>query len=168
MNLDLYLGGYAQGKLQYVLRKYSDQNMEIAEGTQLICEGPDATCGCEQTDVCRIWNHFHCFVREMAANRLPAHLSEFPYCEQEKREDLFLNECWERIRQVGQTCRKLIVISDIAGNGIVPLDPKERIYREMLGRLQVRLAAQAGHVERVTAGLGQVLKDGESNDPLED
>ena len=168
MSLDLYLGGYAQGKMQYVLGKYPAARTEIVEGSHLPCRGADLACVFERTDALRIWNHFHFFIREMLKNRLPEHLSKLSYREQEKWEDLFLDECLEVIRQADRTCGKLVVISDIVGNGIVPLDPGERIYREMLGRLQVRMAARAGHVEMVTAGLGQVLKDGERNGPLED
>ena len=51
-----------------------------------------------------------------------------------------------------------IVISDEVGNGIVPLDPGEREYREGVGRLLTELAARAEEVERVICGIGQKLK----------
>lgn len=51
-----------------------------------------------------------------------------------------------------------VVISDEVGNGIVPLDPFEREYRERLGRMLVKIAAGADRVERVICGIGQRIK----------
>ena len=51
-----------------------------------------------------------------------------------------------------------IIICDEIGNGIVPMDPFERVYRERTGRIQVKLAADAEEVERVVCGIAQKIK----------
>lgn len=51
-----------------------------------------------------------------------------------------------------------IWISDEIGNGIVPVDAFEREYRERTGRIQVMLAERAEEVVRVICGIGQRIK----------
>lgn len=51
-----------------------------------------------------------------------------------------------------------VLICDEVGYGIVPLDQKEREYREKVGRVCCRLAASATAVYRVVAGIGMKLK----------
>ena len=52
----------------------------------------------------------------------------------------------------------IIIITDQVGCGIVPLDRREREWREMHGRIMCRLASNAKHVERIICGMGQVIK----------
>ena len=47
---------------------------------------------------------------------------------------------------------------DDVGCGIVPIDKKDRDYRETAGRIGCNLAAQAQRVIRVCCGIGQVIK----------
>lgn len=51
-----------------------------------------------------------------------------------------------------------IIICDEIGNGIVPIEPFEREYRERVGRILVQLAKRAEGVERVICGIGQRIK----------
>ena len=51
-----------------------------------------------------------------------------------------------------------ILISDEIGNGIVPMDPHEREYREQSGRVLIELAGRADEVVRVVCGIGQKIK----------
>ena len=53
---------------------------------------------------------------------------------------------------------KEVVICCEVGCGIVPLDKKEREYRDSVGGLCVRLAREAEAVVRVIAGIPQVIK----------
>lgn len=53
----------------------------------------------------------------------------------------------------------LVMISREMGCGLIPMDPFERDYREVNGRVNCLIAAKADLVIRVIAGLGQVLKD---------
>lgn len=52
---------------------------------------------------------------------------------------------------------KIIILSDIS-QGIVPMDPLEREWREMNGRTMLYLGQQADKVFRVFCGLGQRIK----------
>lgn len=124
----LVIGGYAQGKLDYVKKKYDMQDSVILNGKM------------EMTHVsCKtlIVNHFHSWVR----NSL-----EQGGCPEEEIEE-FLEQ--------NPGC---ILISDEVGNGIVPMEPFEREYRERLGRILIRLAKRAESVERVICGIGQRIK----------
>lgn len=55
-----------------------------------------------------------------------------------------------------------VILCDEIGCGIVPLDPKEREYREVTGRICCILAKQAQRVIRVQCGIPQVIQ----GDPL--
>lgn len=124
----LVIGGYAQGKLDYVKGKYDMQDSVILDGkiemTHMSCKR-------------LIVNHFHNWVR----NSL-----EQGGCPEEEIEE-FLEQ--------NPDC---ILISDEVGNGIVPIEPFEREYRERLGRILIGLAKRAESVERVICGIGQRIK----------
>lgn len=62
------------------------------------------------------------------------------------------------IRLFLEGCGDCIIISDEIGNGIVPIEPSEREYRERVGRLLTELAGRAEEVERVICGIGQKIK----------
>ncbi|TDK42245.1 bifunctional adenosylcobinamide kinase/adenosylcobinamide-phosphate guanylyltransferase [Antarcticimicrobium luteum] len=53
---------------------------------------------------------------------------------------------------------RVIVVSNEVGQGIVPADALSRRFREAQGRLNIALAARAGLVVQVVAGLPNVLK----------
>ena len=51
-----------------------------------------------------------------------------------------------------------IIISRDVSQGLVPMDPLERAYREMMGRMMIYLSGEAEQVYRVLAGLGQRIR----------
>ena len=53
---------------------------------------------------------------------------------------------------------EIIFVCDEIGCGIVPMDRKERGWREAVGRMCCALAAQAQQVERVICGIPMVIK----------
>ena len=53
---------------------------------------------------------------------------------------------------------EVILICDEVGCGVVPVDPAQRAWREAVGRMCCRLAAQADCVERLFCGLPMRLK----------
>jgi len=134
--VELYIGGFAQGKLGYVLQKHQMKHPNIIDGAEIV--DIIEIMGMEGDKEERfIFNHFHLWVKkllEQGANprqQIEAFLEKHPDC---------------------------IIISDETGNGIVPAEQKEREYREQLGRILILLAAEAERVERVICGLGQRLK----------
>ena len=51
-----------------------------------------------------------------------------------------------------------VVVADEIGCGIVPMDPKERAWREAAGRALCVIARQSGQVVRVFCGIGVRIK----------
>ncbi len=51
----------------------------------------------------------------------------------------------------------VMIVNDISC-GLVPMDPKDRIFREAVGRTTMYLAQEAKEVVRVFAGIGKKLK----------
>ena len=47
----------------------------------------------------------------------------------------------------------LVIICDEVGYGVVPMEEKERAYREVVGRLLCFLAQRADCMERIVAGM---------------
>ncbi len=128
--MELYIGGCAQGKLEYVLRTHQGEPLEVIDGGSV--GEPAGTPGNKV-----VFHHFHLWVKKLLEeNKDPRQQTE------------------QLIKQ-HDSC---IIISDEVGNGIVPMEQKERDYREELGRIQIELAAKAERVERVVCGIGQRLK----------
>lgn len=134
----LVIGGYAQGKLHYVLKKYDLIQTCVQEAENCLPPMEEAAAGgTAEQDSVLIVNHLHRWTRrEIEAGREPeqeleAFLRRVPGC---------------------------ILICDEIGSGIVPMDEKEREWRERTGRILTRLAQNAESVERVVCGIGQILK----------
>ena len=127
--MKLVIGGYAQGKLAYVLSKYHLKEDMVWDGTL-----PDSTKLQEKTIII---NHLHNWIK----NRI----LEGGCPEEELMQFLeYQEDC--------------LIISDGIGNGIVPTDSFEREYRERVGRILVQLADRAKEVERVLCKIGQKIK----------
>lgn len=127
--MKLVIGGYAQGKLDYVRSKYHLQEDRVYDGCLpdgvLLQGGPV------------VLDHFHQWVKNrMSDGGCPE----------------------EEITSFLAHCPDCIIISDELGNGIVPADPFERDYRERVGRILIQIAGQAEEVERVICGIGQKIK----------
>lgn len=129
--MEFYIGGFAQGKLEYVLQAHQGEELEVWDGA---CTGLSGDVAGSRRIV---FNHFHLWVRRLLG-------------EGEDPERL--------VREFLEKHGDCIIISDEVGSGIVPVGQEERAYRECLGRIQVQLAAGAGRVERVICGIGQRLK----------
>lgn len=127
--MKLVIGGYAQGKLTYVLGQYKAAACGVWDGE--LPKEADTGTGTV------VINHFHNWIKDcMAGGGCPeaeveSFLENFPDC---------------------------IIISDEIGNGIVPVEAFERQYREQMGRILVELAGRAEEVVRVICGIGQRIK----------
>ena len=128
--MQLIIGGYAQGKLNYVLQRYTDESCLDYDA-----EFPKKEENGNGEKI--IINHLHQWIKrqvEMGGNP----------------ED--------EIEKYVEKHRDIVIISDEIGNGIVPVDVLEREYRERTGRILVRLASGADEVVRVICGIGQKIK----------
>ena len=129
--MKLIIGGYAQGKLNYAVTKYNvaeDHIFEIVLPTSEELEKLTGTI---------IVSSLHKWIRKRIkeGGRPEEEISSFV----KKNPDC-------------------IIICDEIGNGIVPMDPFERVYRERTGRILVKLAKDAEEVERVVCGIAQKIK----------
>ena len=153
--MELYIGGFAQGKLEYVQNKKAEEAISIAmvidcaqSDYQKTLQSIDNKIKNENADVNNIANvndiviinHLHLWVKDLL------------------REGMEEAEVQSTILSWVATHPNTILICDELGNGIVPLEKMERIWREQTGRLMIELAKQAERVERILCGLGQRLK----------
>lgn len=153
--MELYIGGFAQGKLEYVQNKKAEEAISIAmvidcaqSDYQKTLQSIDNKIKNENADVNNIANvndiviinHLHLWVKDLL------------------REGIEEAAVQSTILSWVATHPNTILICDELGNGIVPLEKMERIWREQTGRLMIELAKQAERVERILCGLGQRLK----------
>ena len=129
--MKLIIGGYAQGKLNYAVKKYNVAEDHVFESVLPTSEELEKLTGTI------IVSSLHKWIRKRIkeGGRPEEEISSFV----KKNPDC-------------------IIICDEIGNGIVPMDPFERVYRERTGRIQVKLAADAEEVERVVCGIAQKIK----------
>lgn len=153
--MELYIGGFVQGKLEYVQNKKAEEAISIAmvidcaqSDYQKTLQSIDNKIKNENADVNNIANvndiviinHLHLWVKDLL------------------REGMEEAAVQSTILSWVATHPNTILICDELGNGIVPLEKMERIWREQTGRLMIELAGQAERVERILCGLGQRLK----------
>ena len=140
--MELYIGGFAQGKLEYVKCRYNEnQKTENFFVKVIDCVDSHYKKMLLETECdVLILNHLHLWVRDLLDEGM----------EEEKIQTTILS--WIKSNP------DAIVICDELGNGIVPIKKQERIWREQTGRLMIELAKQAERVERILCGLGQRLK----------
>lgn len=132
--MQLYIGGFAQGKLSYVKGRLAGKQIEVMDGAELTL---GETWQRQEKEGELVFYHFHLWIRRLMEQGKDA-------------EDM--------ARKLIEEHPDIWIISDEVGNGIVPMEPFEREYRERLGRILIQIAADAGHVERVICGMGQTLK----------
>lgn len=124
----LITGGAYQGKLAYALNVLKLNREDVVDGAD-----------CTWEDILRapIINHFHLWIRRML--------------EEKKDMGSLVFELIEKNPEV------IIIVNEL-GCGIVPIDPFDREYREVTGRICQTIAKEAKEVHRVVCQIGQVIK----------
>ncbi|WP_287882227.1 bifunctional adenosylcobinamide kinase/adenosylcobinamide-phosphate guanylyltransferase [Agathobacter sp.] len=137
--IKLLIGGYAQGKLEYAKRQLPDAELvDLADEMQ------------KMTQNALIVYHLELLVRRICES----HHDDSVVDEQQ-----LTDEIWEQLeRYLQERTADIIFISTEVGNGIIPMERAERVWREILGRVLVRLAARADYVERIICGMSQSIK----------
>lgn len=129
--MKLIIGGYAQGKLNYAVTKYNVAEDHVFES--VLPSSEEA----EKLEGSVIVSSLHKWIKKR--------IKEGGRPEEE-------------ISVFVKKNANVIIICDEIGNGIVPMDPFERVYRERTGRILVKLAKDAEEVERVVCGIAQKIK----------
>lgn len=124
----MIIGGAYQGKLDYGKRLYPD--ISWVDGNE---------CDFEELKQCEGIYNFHLYIRRILM----------------EENDVILLETIKCLPAINPD---IIIISDEIGYGIVPVDFFERCFREWVGRICTELAIHSDRVDRVTCGLGIIIK----------
>lgn len=127
--MEIFTGGTAQGKLTYVLKNKDLKQSDVTDGTNLELDPPEGI---------RVLNHFEIYIRRILAAGLD------PYA---------------IVQKLKENNPGILIVSTEIGSGVIPVDPKEREWRETTGRLLCKLAEDADEVTRIICGIGQIIKD---------
>ena len=125
----LIFGGSYQGKLDW-----AKKNLEIEADDILICTREMKTLDFRK----KVYYHFEEFIYYLCAN--------------DKDPMKYLAENRSKIED------KVFIVDDIS-QGIVPINPLDRAWREGVGRAITYLGSEAINVYRVFCGLGQEIKN---------
>ena len=138
-------GGAYQGKLDFVKEKSGLCDNDIYNGD-------GSTCKFSQTETVplakeildsgvRCINGLDIWVRALVDNGADV--------------DSAVNEF---VDSINRESRDIVIIMNDVSQGIVPMDPVERAFREANGRTMIKLAREAEEVYRVFCGIGIKIK----------
>ena len=160
--MKLFIGGYAQGKNKYAQARFpgyaflDEKNYDLGVGIMNWGAGPienpveepgeetgKAVAHSESEKAAThgiLVNHLHRIIRkELEDGR----------AEEEIREEIL---------RLGRQPFEVVFLCDELGNGIVPIDPDEREWREVVGHILIAVAAEANEVLRIFCGIPEVIK----------
>lgn len=124
----LVVGGKSQGKTKFAKEMFPE--FVVLDGSSL----PELI-SCEKEI---IWDGFNHTIRNLL-------------------EDNSDEEIASQVQEVISK-KSLVIVSDEIGNGIVPLEMVERRYRDLCGKLLIKVASESNEVYRVICGIGQKIK----------
>jgi len=125
----LVIGGAYQGKKDFAMRQFGIPEAKIADGTAADAQEELSAC----TAVC---NYQLRIRRQIEAGLDPE----------------------EELKLLLAGNRKICIIADEIGSGLIPMERAERDYRETAGRTLCLAAKEADEVWRVICGIGQRIK----------
>ena len=136
----LIVGGAYQGKITWAKEHYP--KLDWIDGE---------TCTEEEIYRCQGIFHFHKYIERLMRKR---------YEEKEENVD-FIDEfiCMTDIAdRLHRENPDIVIVTDEIGYGIVPIDPFERTYREVVGRVCTRIAKYSESAYRIICGIEMKLK----------
>lgn len=145
----LIFGGAYQGKLDYAKKNFDIKTVCDCSDGAAPDFAADAVYGIEG------------FVKRCAMRRYEALTGKEPEKQMKRQSQesvlppLEAADWFSERRKAWQD--KVLIMTDVS-QGIVPMDPALRVFREMNGRLMLRLAAEASEVHRVFCGIGKRVK----------
>lgn len=126
----LVIGGYAQGKLDYVLSRTEISASEVTDGESCALDFAPASP--------LVVDRLHILIRRLMLGKLDP--------------DGFIDAIIEKNPDV-------VIICDEVGCGVIPLDGFDREWREAVGRTCCRIAQKSERVERIFAGIPTVIRE---------
>ncbi len=186
--MKLFIGGYAQGKNKYAQARFpgyaflDEKNYEIGVGimngevgpietaSPVKCDDAEMTEAVTADEVTKELTFTKQNPREdtsetateaesqKAANQgiLVNHLHRI--IRQELESGRTEDEIREEILMLGRQPFEVVFLCDELGNGIVPIDPDERKWREVVGHILMAIAEEANEVLRIFCGIPEVIK----------
>lgn len=124
----LITGGAYQGKTEYAIRKFGFSETEIADGS---------VCNKEDMLKAKCITNYHIFVKRML----------------EENADII---AFTKLLCIEND--KAVVIMNEIGCGIVPLEKKDRVWREMVGKCGCIIAENADTVIRISNSVPVAIK----------
>lgn len=125
--MKLVIGGYAQGRLAYVLQRYEKQTEDVFDlADHSIFD----------------WNK----------QTILYHIEELVTQAEKESQSVF--DWLEKYLPLWNDC---ILITQEVGCGLVPITPEERRWRETVGRMNMWLVSKSETVERIFCGLSMEL-----------
>ncbi len=139
-NFILVTGGACQGQLEFVRRQFKTEEYAVYDGWIPLPTDGKAGLSNGESDAGKEWGYGVIF----------NHLEKYVISHMDDEEGLYDDIIAAALKHPG-----CIIIGDEVGCGIVPVDEKLRCFREVYGRLMVRLARRASQVWRVYCGIGE-------------
>ena len=65
---------------------------------------------------------------------------------------------WDYVNELISIKKDAVIVCNELGCGLVPIDKKDRIYRECVGRILCKIAKDAQTITRVYCGIGEKIK----------
>lgn len=150
--MKLVIGGAYQGK-----RAYADRSYKVNDGWM---DGQSGSL--EDLQNCRGIDQFHEWIKRLIfeSERTEWKIADSMMPVLRSTEDLSEIEQWAEAFAgwLYQNHPGLVIVSTELGCGIVPMEKKDRIWREAVGRICTELAKYSDEVVRVVCGLGMRLK----------
>lgn len=124
----LITGGAYQGKKEYALRTFGFNEADIADGS---------VCGADEILSAKCITDYHIFVKRMLEENADIIAVTRALCTENENAVVIMNEI---------------------GCGIVPLEKKDRIWREMAGKCGCIIAEKAEKVVRMINSVPLIIK----------
>ncbi len=176
--MELVFGGAYQGKLDYALKKIketkgeatgktnqtgkADNTSKMLETEPLVYSCPDIQ-SCDTPEGCIAALDLAGAIKRAGANAHQSHEATSPLIidHLERMVYAFIDAGRDPVAYIKENPEiytgRIVIIEDIS-QGVVPIDTKERAWREANGRVMAYLAGEAETVTRVFCGIPQRLK----------
>jgi len=142
--MELFLGGAFQGKLEYVKSLYPESEIFDESNFEKLFDAEKSLA---------ILNNFHLVVKNL--------LASYSDCYQKKEiksENEIEKSVEEKIFRIIEKNSEIKIISDEIGSGIVPFQRSDRLWREISGRILVKIAKKSEKVVRIICGIPNRIK----------